>query len=44
MAELMYKIKKDGAWYCVITESGGIVQFRSTRRGFCVGWIEDNSK
>jgi hypothetical protein len=39
----LYKIKKDGAWFCVVTVHSETVQFRSTRRSVCAGWIEDNT-
>jgi hypothetical protein len=40
----MYKIKKDGAFYCVLTTTGERVQFRSTRRSLCAEWIDDNTQ
>jgi hypothetical protein len=38
----MYKIKKQGAFYLVLTVTGERVQFKSTHRMLCVEWIAEN--
>ncbi len=39
-----YEIKKQGAYYVVITKHSGIVQFKSLSRIFCKEWKHENDK
>jgi hypothetical protein len=38
----MYDIKKQNGFFCVIAKSTGMIQYKSTRRIFCVDWISEN--